>query len=159
MGVRYGCGRRPCEAVCIEGRRAPAPAQRHCAIAAQHSGAPFVRYTMPALELRRFLTQLRSAGEAFKLTYTRLDQASDAKSRAGSAGGTTVAVSEDGKGKRSCTVKRGGLLGGLGGAPCGCGPDELAMLPPPSAVARKLILFEPYPIVEGDEEEVHCFGP
>ena len=121
------------------------------------SGEPFTKYTMPALELRRFLHELRRAGEAFELTYTRPDAAEDARLRPSTATGTTVRLREDGSGGRSCTVLGGGALASLLGSPCA--PDELALLPPPSALARKLLLFEPYPIIAGDEEEVHCFGP
>ncbi|EOD26211.1 Hypothetical protein EMIHUDRAFT_115140 [Emiliania huxleyi CCMP1516] len=126
-------------------------------------GTPFVKYTLPALELRRFVHELRRKGEAFELTYTRLHKATDARTRVSSAQGTTITLREDGKGGRSCTViSGGGLVGGVAaaiglGKPCDA--DELVLLPPPSAIARKLLLFEPYPIVEGDEEEVHCFGP
>ena len=67
------------------------------------SGEPFTKYTMPALELRRFLHELRRAGEAFELTYTRLDAAEDARLRPSTATGTTVRLREDGSGGRSVT--------------------------------------------------------
>ena len=69
-------------------------------------------------------------------------------------------IREDGGGGRTCTVVSGGgsVLGALFGG-SRCDVDELALLPPPSWIVRKVLLFEPYPIIEGDEDEVHCFGP
>ena len=118
------------------------------------SRAPFVKYTLPALELRRFLHVMREAHEAFSLTYTRLPAKGAEATSATSAGSATVTLTEDGNGRRTCS-ERGAF--GLFNKPCA--ENEIALMPPPSFLARKLVIFEPYPVVVGDDEEVHCFGP
>ena len=93
---------------------------------------------MPALELRRAVADARGHG-AFELTYARGDR--------------RVAVSFD----------RGGAVARCRVAERGrrrdCADDEVALLPPPPYWARKLLLYLPYPVLDGDGGEVTCFGP
>ena len=120
-------------------------------------GGPFVRYTVPALELRRLLAEARASNESFSMTYTVLDGASGDEAWRRHGTGRTVKVEEDGRGGASCAVMRGGSL--FGGSD-ECAPTELARLPPPGPIARKLLLQQSYPIVDDDGgEEMPCFGP
>ena len=119
-------------------------------------GRPFVRYTVPALELRRLLAEARAANESFSMTYTVLDGASGDEAWRRHGTGRTVRVEEDGRGGASCAVVRGGLFAGSDE----CAPTELARMPPPGPLVRKLLLQQSYPIVDDDGgEEMPCFGP
>ena len=108
---------------------------------------PFVRYTVPSLQLRRMLEEVRGAGEPFELEYTELDGAlGDERWRTASAGARRVRVSEAG-----CHVLSDPLI-----PPCG--DAELANAPL-LWWERLLGAWSPHPIVEGMAEEMHCFGP
>ena len=123
--------------------------------------APFVRYTVPALEMRRLLAEARAREEAFSLTYTRLQGVGDEIWRR-RASGVKVTLREDGKGGRTCTVYDGATcgnpLGGLLG--CACDADEVALQPPPGMLASKFLVQQPYPVLDEEEEDrIVCFGP
>lgn len=65
-------------------------------------GPNFIRYTMPAFELRRLLTEVRQKNESFSLDYTRLS-GYDAN-QAHKATGPRVRLWEDGFGDRKSVV-------------------------------------------------------
>lgn len=123
--------------------------------------APFVKYTVPALEMRRLLAEARERGEAFSLTYTRLQGVGDEIWRR-RASGVKVMLREDGKGGRTCTVYDGATCGSpLGGVlGCACDADEVAIQPPPGMLATKFLVQQPYPVLDDEEEDrIVCFGP
>jgi hypothetical protein len=127
---------------------------------------PFVRYTIPAHEFRRVLQVLRTEEtQDYTLEFTMLTGHGDERWRALGEGrrirleeGPTDGGTGGGKKKKrsspspSCQV----LLGRRKTKPC----DELDLphLPPLPWWAAKLMLFEPYPILENDYK-LHCFGP
>ncbi|KAJ1472830.1 hypothetical protein T484DRAFT_1974463 [Baffinella frigidus] len=116
-------------------------------------GDAFVPYTVPALELRRMLSEARAAGEAFSLVYTVLDGAfGDEEWRGSSEGKRKVRVSEDPtRGSAECVVLSAG-----GEA---CGVDDLPKMPPLSVWEKALGVWNPVPILPGGHPELHCFGP
>jgi hypothetical protein len=116
----------------------------------------FTRYTVPALELRRMLTEARASGDAFELVYTVLEgHAGDETWRSSSKGSRRVRVAED---PAKASAPRRCVVLSEGGAPCT--PHDLPNLP--AALAwweRALGVFNPNPIVPGMADEMHCFGP
>ena len=121
--------------------------------------APWSRYTVPAIELRRLLTEARSRSEAFTLTYTVLSRDGGDERWRRTSRGRTVTLVEDGHGGRRCSVVGGGMLGVGSGT---CNPDELALLPPPGFWPTRFFVAQPYPILEEAadfEGEIVCFGP
>ena len=88
---------------------------------------PFVRYTVPAVQLRRMLTEAREAAEAFELEYTVLDgDAGDEEWRAASTGVRRVRLREDPRRKLSaCAVASSSVLGSARHDEA-CAADELA---------------------------------
>ena len=114
---------------------------------------PFLRYTVPALEFRRLLKEARAQNESFSVTYTVLDGDGDEIWRRGAAG-RTVTLVENGAGNRACSIARAGPFKKA------CDPGEIALLPPPGWLASKLLLQQPYPIIEEEtEDRISCFGP
>ena len=142
------------------------------------SQLPYVRYTVPALELRRMLAEARRAASAtnttFDLTYTRLgayranedNDDVDVEIWRASGRGVTVRLSrDDGRGDFRCMSRDESGVGSTwqamrraagGGGWRACAQDELALLPEPSAVALKLSLYYPYAIVPEAPSEVVC---
>ena len=137
------------------------------------AGAPFVRFTVPALELRRLLLEARAAAAAsntsFDLRYTRLSAGALALGgdawRAHATGVAVRLTDDDGRGGGRCDSRdesdgaaarsfRAQLRRAAGGGWVPCGDDELARLPPPSALALKWSLFYPLAIVPGATEVV-----
>ena len=141
------------------------------------SGAAFVPYTVPALEVRRMLSEARAGGEAFSLVYTVLDGAfGDEEWRGSSKGKRTVRVSEDPmRGSAECGVLSGQHtlthtlsltlthtlshthVLSAGGKECGA--DDLPKMPPLSVWEKALGVWNPVPILDGNHREMHCFGP
>lgn len=109
---------------------------------------PFLKYTVPAIELRRLLWEARDAKENFKLVYTQLPGVEGDEEWRTSGKGTLVTVQEDGKGWRKC------LAGGQT-----CREGEIAMLPRLGFWERSIGVWNPHPIVPGMQEELMCFGP
>ena len=115
---------------------------------------PFVRYTVPALELRRMLAEARAEGDAFELVYTILDGPfGDEAWRASSVGRRRVRIREDpSKGEAHCVVLSNG------GKPCDA--SDIPNLPVSLKLwERALGVWNPHPILPGGHEEMHCFGP
>lgn len=124
-----------------------------------HSGAPFVKYTVPALELRRLLQEARqdaaATGIPFDLTYTRLHGARGDEAWRSASHGTTVRLrGDDGNGRGSCR-SRNEVAGRRAGWTT-CAPDELALLPAPTALELKFSLFYPYSIVPETDTDLVC---
>jgi len=91
---------------------------------------PFVRYTVPALQLRRMLAEAREAAEAFELEYTVLDgDAGDEAWRASSTGVRRVRLREDPRRKLSACAVAASSVAGTARHDEACAPDELARMP------------------------------
>ena len=120
------------------------------------SGQPFLRYTLPAFELRRLLEEVRATGESFTLTYVKLPGgASDGCTWRGNATGPRVTLIEDGRGGRRCTETSAGTFAALLPS-MACRGDEIALQPPPApGVLKSIMLFFPLPIIP-DVEQLPC---
>lgn len=105
-------------------------------------------YTLPAIDLRRLFKEADGLNEAYFLKFTRLDDR-DETWRA-NATGRTLVYEYDGLGSKTCEDA-------LTHDPCD--PDELPFLPPPAWLRQKLLLAMPYPVVQGFDDEMLCFGP
>ena len=120
--------------------------------------APFVRFTVPAFELRRLLRDVRALGEPFELTYTSLPgSGGDEQWRIHAKGRTLKLVV--GK-EEACTV----LAAGGGAATCQLDDVALAPFPTRDFVKRPfeaalgfVQLPSPLAIVDEDDTEVHCY--
>lgn len=119
----------------------------------------FIKYSLTKLELRRLLAEARLKNESFAIEYIELER--------GREPGRRVALVEDGSGRRRCRAWGGagcggGAFFGLGGG-CACEPSDVAMLAPPGYWAWKLLVQQPYPILEDPSGELGgelvCFGP
>ena len=111
----------------------------------------FVKYTVPALEFRRLLTDAREYavqnGETFHVHYTRLDGATgDENWRKRSPGKAVQIRGDDGNGGMNCRFRDGSAAATWEE----CQPSELAYLKPPPAWALKFMLFYPYAILPDD---------
>lgn len=126
---------------------------------------PFVRYTLPAYELRRVLAEARAANESFSLTYVRL-RAGEVAAPGEEAGGPRIVLHESGDGERHCVIwpSAGSSLVAdvaqlfetslhfslpFGSSPCA--DDEPAMQPPPVGLASKLLFLSPLPLLPDNE--------
>lgn len=125
-------------------------------------GAPFVRYSLPAYELRRQLRDARAKGERFELVYTHLPGAAGDERWRATVGGRTIRLVEGAR--TSCTV----LAPGEGGART-CQADDVALAPfprrdywarPVASALGALQSWNPHPILEDVEPqtELHCYG-
>ena len=106
---------------------------------------PFVRYTVLALEMRRFLAEARAKNESFSLTYTHLEawRRALAPHRVRSNGHPRRR-----QGSRKCSiagVHRRGLR-------CECGADENGAAAAPR-VARDHLVQQPYPVLDEEKED------
>ena len=121
----------------------------------------FVRYTVPALQLRRMLAEAREAAEPFELEYTVLDgDGGDEAWRASSAGQRRVRLREDPRRKLSaCVVASSSAVEHLVGATRyneACAPDELARMPALRPWEHALGVWNPHPILPAMGAEMHC---
>ena len=120
--------------------------------------APFVRFTVPAFELRRLLRDVRALGEPFELTYTSLPgSGGDEQWRIHAKGRTIKLVVGE---EEACTVLA------AGGGAATCQPDDVALAPFPTrdfvkrpfeAALGFVQLPSPLAIVDEDDTEVHCY--
>ncbi|EOD07150.1 hypothetical protein EMIHUDRAFT_433009 [Emiliania huxleyi CCMP1516] len=120
-------------------------------------GRPFTRYTLPTLEVRMVLEAMRERNESFELEYTRiagappLDDHAAAEEWRASGCGTRVRLREA-DGARDCSAVDTCAAGDWfvrWAARRACAEDELAVLAtPPGWLARKLLLANPYPILQ-----------
>ena len=105
-------------------------------------GEPFPAYTVPALELRRMLAEVRAINESFTIEYERLPGLEGDERWRQTAVASTVRLREDGAGGRTCEARPAGA-----DAWEGCAADELANMPPPEGPLMKLMLALPQPIL------------
>merc|ERR1711988_1371871 len=118
------------------------------------------RYTLPALELRMMLQGMRQANENFTLVYTRIASTPSQHDHAAaeawrvSGCGRRVTLNEHIHAVEryvSCYVEdtcvHTNLTSPIFAAEV-CAKDELALLEPPGWLAPKLLLHNPYPILE-----------
>jgi hypothetical protein len=162
---------------------------------ARDAGAPFVRFTLPALQLRRLLADERAAlaraarpdggggSAAFAVAYARLPGAGGDEAWRTSGALPLVVVAADREGESCALVAAEHAPAALAllarpdwaatwaaartadatadaarfAQPCPA--DELALLPALSFAERLLGVWSPYPIVDGQTDELHCFGP
>lgn len=120
---------------------------------------------------------------AFRLAYTRLPGHGGDEGWRAQAGLPLVVLREDGlaNGRRTCRVVAPAAtkhaLAALEASSADnwlwadpppeewrahivpCAPCELALLPQPAGLESALGVWNPYPLVEGMAEEMHCFGP
>lgn len=114
------------------------------------SRKPFPSYTIPAVQLRRMLAEVRDRGEGFELEYEVLPGVVGDETWRKTAVERSVRLVEDGRGGRRCRsrMSRGWVWSA-------CAGDEIALLPPPRGPLMKMMLFFPYPIVP-DLDELPC---
>ncbi|KAL1514558.1 hypothetical protein AB1Y20_003653 [Prymnesium parvum] len=106
------------------------------------SSSPFIKYTMPAMELRRVLWEARERNESFSIEYSRLPGGQGDETWRSSSSTARVKLVENAHGKRICKV-----ITGLWSSPCA--EDEVALAPPLSAWQRRVMLFFPHAIEPG----------
>eukprot|EP01043_Picozoa_sp_COSAG02_P053244 COSAG02_NODE_5852_length_3988_cov_2.341219_7_plen_124_part_00 len=109
-------------------------------------GDDFIRYTVPAFELRRALAEARAAGEHFRLEYTRLTVP---YGNPNLAEGPRVILQEDGKGTSTCEV----VAPWPGATSQPCSPTEAAIAAPPPWWALKFAVFWATPVLSNTTEE------
>ena len=108
------------------------------------NGTEFVKYTIPALELRRIITEATRAREAFELVYSRPPSftypplAAFVDEDLVQNEFVQVTYQVDKQGTVHCTYKDGGA----------CKLDELAMVGPPTGYGAKFLVFHPHPITQ-----------
>lgn len=111
------------------------------------NGDAFVAYTLPALELRRALAEVRARNESFSIEYEHLPGLVGDETWRQSAVASQVRFETDGSAWSKCRSREAGSL--FWGA---CAEEELALLPAPTGLMMKWMLFFAYPIVPGLEE-------
>jgi hypothetical protein len=115
----------------------------------------FIKYTLPALELRMMLVSMRLLNESFVLEYTRITGAPPQNDHVGAEAwrakgcGRRVTFQEKSGGTRVCSTVN--TCSDDHSVQKPCATDELAMLvgdDEPGWFARKMVLSNPYPILE-----------
>ena len=112
-------------------------------------GEDFIRYTVPAFELRRALADARAAGEAFSLVYTRLTVP---YGNPNTATGPQVVLEEDGQGGSKCLISTTPPTASSSLA-VPCSATEAAVAEPPPWWALKFAVFWATPVLEDTTEE------
>jgi hypothetical protein len=115
---------------------------------------PFVKYTVPAIELRRLVAEARDdareTGQAFDLHFTQLVGATgDEDWRKRSTGLAVRVEGDNGEGDLTCTY-RDETIDESPWQPCRS--TELALLDPPPFWPMKFMLFYPYAILPDTDE-------
>mmetsp|Transcript_50371 Transcript_50371/g.116274 ORF Transcript_50371/g.116274 Transcript_50371/m.116274 type:complete len:571 (-) Transcript_50371:183-1895(-) len=111
------------------------------------TGKPFPAYTVPGVQLRRMLAESRALNESFTLSYTVLPNVVGDEAWRHHAEERQVRVEEDGQGARHCHVRLAGHRSWRV-----CTDDELALQPAPEGPLMKIMLWFPYPIIQGLDE-------
>lgn len=134
---------------------------------------PFVRYTLPAYELRRQLRDARRKAEPFELTYTRLPgTVGDELWRVHARGRTiklVVSSDRDWMGDACIVLDEG--PSDTGGTEDPCQKDDIALaardpgvegsgsaLSPWEHLLSGLQSWNPQPILWEEQTEIHCYG-
>ena len=134
----------------------------------------FIRYSLPALEVRTMLAEMRRRGEAFTLEYTRIrgpiPWGIDEAERWRIDGcGTRVSLREDGRGGRECLSvdtcddsplpdSPNAAVNRLVSRSRRCAHDEIAMIDArPGLLASTLLASNPYPIMRWNDGS-HIYG-
>jgi len=111
---------------------------------------PFTKFSVPAIELRRLLSEAKAGGEAFDLEYSRVllhDEDEETTPK--------VRVSFDASGKLlSCAVRAT-----KSAEEEACASNEIALLPPPPKWALKHLIYIPLPVIDNSDHKLTCFGP
>jgi len=116
-------------------------------------GPDFVRYTIPALELRRIISEATAAKTEFSLNYTRPAKGQFIPEKwwynTGDAPVDFVQVvyKVDGQGQASCTA--GGVA---------CAPEELVLQSPPRGWGAKFLVHTPHAIIGDGSFDPACTG-
>ena len=109
---------------------------------------PFTPYTLPVLELRRVLAEARAASsEPFVIEYDKLPGTVGDERWRQEAVESTVRLSENGRGGRSCRIRAAGAYFWKA-----CADDEPGLLPAPSGWLAKIRIFFPLPVHPGLDE-------
>ena len=109
---------------------------------------PFTPYTLPALELRRVLAEARAASsEPFVLEYEHLPGTVGDERWRQEAVESTVRLSENGRGGRSCRIRAAGAYFWKA-----CADDEPGLLPASGGWLAKIRIFFPLPVHPGLDE-------
>ena len=145
---------------------------------AASEGGPFVRYTLPATEVRRLVSRIRATNEPFALQYTQLEGASGDEVWRRTSAGRFVTLLEDGAGGQWCIAGTTLSLSEVvaqrhalsADASSRCAADELVLQPLPASfwVAPLNLLgigqsWNSYPVLDGASpaegvNELHCYG-
>lgn len=103
----------------------------------------FLQYTVPAMELRRLVSEARESGENFTLVYVQLHGTHGDEAWRASAEGRRVELNVSG-GIEHCSSD---------GQPCS---NELVQLPRLDYMSMKTRIFFPYPIIADAGGELPC---
>eukprot|EP00931_Biecheleriopsis_adriatica_P119608 TRINITY_DN94831_c0_g1_i1.p1 TRINITY_DN94831_c0_g1~~TRINITY_DN94831_c0_g1_i1.p1 ORF type:complete len:558 (+),score=34.22 TRINITY_DN94831_c0_g1_i1:34-1707(+) len=106
---------------------------------------PFLKYTVPAMELRRLIFEAKTHEEAFSISYVRLPGIHGDEAWRSSANGPHVEFFWAANGTQRCTVD---------GQPCA--GDELVLLPELNMLLHKTLVFFPYAVVPEAQGELPC---
>lgn len=106
---------------------------------------PFLRYTIPAVELRRLTSEARAIGQPFTLIYVRLPGAIGDEGWRADTSGPRIEFIVYGNGTERCTAD------GLS-----CGKDELVNLPELEFWQRRTQVFFPHPLISDADNELPC---
>ena len=109
------------------------------AVPPRPDGNAFVKFTLPAFELRRLLLEARTRNESFSIEYSHLNGAEgDERWRIGSTERRVTVVERFGE-ETTCivTIAGGGLLPDP--KPCDDGDLAIAPFPTPNFVERPLL--------------------
>ena len=116
---------------------------------------PQIQYVLPAIELRRLLSEARAQNESFSLAYKRVSTtgAPFAGRIVDVIDGYSTSSSGGGEHYTRCTVRSS--IPGLGTA---CAEDEIALLPASDWWLTQLLLAFPLPMREDGVHELGCMA-
>uniref|UniRef100_A0A7S3NJ07 Uncharacterized protein n=1 Tax=Aureoumbra lagunensis TaxID=44058 RepID=A0A7S3NJ07_9STRA len=117
----------------------------------QNQNVPNIRFTIPASDLQRLIYEARHINESFSLTYAQLPGTT----------GDELWRSYATKSLHEIHFNQTGHLVHCltDDAPCDSDMIENFFYSQPAWILKKLLLAMPYPILEDNATELHCFGP